>query len=103
MAKLVRYTLNVVIGMLIYALSVPVAFAQNNYSLVVTPVDKDSVFVADNLDIKTSFSTQLQCRQYVEKLPVTLQSMGYIASSIDSVSFADSQAVILLYLGDQYR
>jgi hypothetical protein len=103
MAKLIRYTVNVVIGMLIYLMSVPVAFAQNPYSLVVRPVDKDSVFVGENLDLKTSFSSQLQCRQYIEKLPVALQTIGYIACSIDSISFADSQAVIFLYLGDKYN
>ena len=103
MAKLIRYMRNVVIGMLIYAISVPVASAQQPYSLVVRPVDKDSVFVAENLDLKTSFLTQLQCRQYIEKLPVVLQSKGYIACSIDSIGIAENQAVIFLYLGDQYN
>ncbi|MCW3110681.1 MAG: hypothetical protein JWQ09_5187 [Segetibacter sp.] len=102
MAKLTRYRGIVVIGMLMYVAFLNIANAQNNYTLIIHPLDKDSVFITGNLGLKTSFVSELDCNQYITKLPAVLQSKGYISSSVDSLLVTDSQAIIHLFVGEQY-
>jgi outer membrane protein assembly factor BamA len=92
-----------VIGVLISAAFFTTVIAQNNYKLVIHPVDKDSTSTEKELDLKTAFQSQQECGQYVAKLPSYLQAKGYISSSVDSVSVADSQIVVGLFLGKRYN
>lgn len=103
MAKLTRYGVIVVIGLLMCVDLVAIAKAQNVYKLIVHPADKDSAFVSAKLGIKTSFSTALECHRYIENLSNLLHSKGYISSSVDSVITADNHTVIYLFMGDLYN
>lgn len=76
--------------------------AQNNYPLYLHGVDKDSAFIVQQLNIQTTFSNRNECISYVNKLPVSLQTRGYVTASLDSLRFDSTFAVIALYLGDKY-
>lgn len=79
------------------------AIAQTNYKLIIHFIDKDTGFIAKNLGLKTTFLSSLACNEYIEKLPSVMQANGYIASSVDSVISFESQSVIYLFLGEQYK
>lgn len=102
MAKVTRYTLFSALSVLMSFAFFIHAFCQNNYRLTIHYSDKDSAFVANDLKLKTSFYTGVDCQDYITKLPLLLQQKGYIASSVDSVSEANNQTVIYLFLGEQY-
>jgi outer membrane protein assembly factor BamA len=77
--------------------------AQATYRLVVLSADKDSVFIKNQVGIKTAFVSKLECNEYLLKLPSLLQSKGFISSSVDSLAITDSQAVVHLFVGEQYQ
>ena len=76
---------------------------QNNYLLIIHPVDKDSVFIANNLGLKASFQNASDCNEYVNKLPFMLQQKGYISSSVDSITALGNRTVIYLFIGEKYN
>ncbi len=78
-------------------------YCQNKYQLVIHSVDKDSLFIAHNLGIKSTFSSVSDCIDYVNKLPFVLQQNGYISSSVDSLIETGNQTVISLFLGEKYN
>jgi outer membrane protein assembly factor BamA len=73
------------------------------YTLRVVPVDKDTGFVQKQLGLTTAFRSQETCMQYVYNLLPLLQGRGYVAASIDSVSYAEKAATLRLYIGDAWR
>jgi outer membrane protein assembly factor BamA len=77
--------------------------AQNPYRLVIHAADKDSLFLNQELVLKTSFLSKLQCQQYIEGLRAIMQAKGYISSSVDSISFSGTHADVFLFVGEQYR
>lgn len=103
MAKLTRYEGIVVISMLMYILFSNSASAQTSYPLIIHSIDKDSAFVTRNLGLKTSFFSELDCSQYITKLPAVLQSKGFLSSSVDSSFVAGDHAEIYLFVGEQYK
>ena len=50
-----------------------------------------------------SFPSRADASVYVSKLPSLLQSKGYLAASVDSVQYDSLSAMVVLYLGDQYK
>jgi len=91
-----------VISMLMWGMAVNKAGAQNMYRLVVKPVDKDSLFIAKNAGLKTSFQNREDCYNYLEKIPQILQSKGFVSSSVDTVIDAANHTIIHLFMGEQY-
>ncbi|MFI5130074.1 MAG: POTRA domain-containing protein [Chitinophagales bacterium] len=77
--------------------------AQNNYALFTRCVDKDSTFLSDDLKIPSAFSSRAACTEYVNQLPRSLQSRGYVTASLDSVSYDSAFAKIVLFTGDIYK
>ena len=73
------------------------------YTLQVSAVDKDSSFVAETLRLQTNFRNQATAREYVNKLPVLLQSKGYSNASVDSAHFDSLYATISLYIGEAFK
>lgn len=73
------------------------------YQLRILPVDKDSAFLREKLNIQTSFRNAFLCTEYVNKLPALLQSKGYPAASVDSVRYDSLTATIHLFVGDPFR
>ncbi len=77
------------------------AIAQSNFQLRIVPVVKDSVFVM-KMGLKSAFTSQPQCQQYVTTLPKLLQSKGYLGAAIDTVLWYDGHAVAHVFFGGQY-
>jgi len=73
-----------------------------NFHLYIHTVDKNDSLLTQ-LNIKNSFATRVQCRQYVQQLPVMLQSKGYLSASIDSVKEDSTSAYMVLFIGEQYH
>jgi len=73
------------------------------YSLHIISVDKDSLFIRNQLRLTTSFKAREICTQYIYNLLPLLQGRGYVAASIDSVTYGDSSASLRLYVGDAWR
>ncbi len=92
-----------VTGMLMCIALYTSLYAQNNYKLVIHSIDKDSLFIAGKLGVKTSFLNELECNRYVTKLPADLQAKGYISASVDSVITTGNHTVIYLFAGEQYK
>ncbi len=78
------------------------AGAQEKYLLHVKGVDNDSAFIVSNSGLRTVFDSRHLCREYIEKLPVSLQSAGYITASIDQIRYDSSFASLEIYLGQKY-
>ena len=70
--------------------------------LLLKSVDSSSINLK-SLDIKTQFTNQLQCRQYIQQLPGQLQASGYLAASIDSICEIKDTVTIHLFLGKKYK
>lgn len=75
---------------------------QQEYSLVINAADKDSLFNAGSLDIKTSFTNEPELDKYVSNLPTLLTSKGFPAASVDSIWKINNRTNILLYTGPRY-
>ncbi|MBO9563286.1 MAG: BamA/TamA family outer membrane protein [Niastella sp.] len=69
------------------------------YRLQIVPVDKDSVFIRQ-MRLQTDFRNQLLCEEYVNSIPSLLQSKGYPAASVDSVSYDSLSASIHVFIGE---
>ncbi len=76
--------------------------AQNKYSLVFRPVDIDSGALA-KLKLTSSFSSKLQCDDYLMQLPVLLQARGFISASVDSVAVDTNKTTAFLFLGKEFE
>jgi outer membrane protein assembly factor BamA len=76
---------------------------RGQHLLRVRPVDKDSAFVADSLQLQMRFDNQFACIRYIDDLPALLRSKGFPTASIDSVISDTAQTLIQLYLGRQYQ
>ncbi len=71
------------------------------YQLRITNPDKDSTFKPQALKLQTNFASQVLCADYINKLPLLLNSKGYVAASVDSIFTDTSFTSIQLYLGKQ--
>jgi outer membrane protein assembly factor BamA len=102
MAKLTRYMLKPALSVLMCSAFFIKLFCQNNYRLIIHPVDKDSLFIVRNLGLKTSFHSSSDLGQYINQLPSVLQQKGYMSASIDSIKETGNQTFIYLFAGERY-
>ena len=77
--------------------------AQNDYSLYIRAVDRDSAFVTSSLGLKTTFNNRSQCVEYINKIPATLQAKGFVTASLDSINYDSAFARVVLYVGNRYE
>ena len=77
--------------------------AQGIYQLRVTGIDKDSLFIENDLGLQTQFTSRTACIDYVNKLPALLHAKGYVTASIDSIQYDSSFARLVLFIGDSYQ
>jgi outer membrane protein assembly factor BamA len=75
----------------------------SQYRLHIQPVDKDSLFVRNKLDLTPTFKSRIACSEYISTLPALLQVKGYMTASVDSVGYDSAGATIRLYIGPVYR
>src|SRR5688572_26731184 len=90
------------VWVMIAALCICVQAVRAQYQLRILPVDKDSVFISQ-LKLQTSFKNSELAASYIQTLPDLLQSRGFIAASVDSVTLDTLQAVVNLYVGDAFK
>ena len=76
--------------------------AQDKYELNFRIVDKDSA-VLNTIGLQNSFDSRAACTDYVNKLPSFLQSKGYVAASIDSLTYDSLAAHLVIFLGEAYH
>ena len=81
----------------VYCQQLPV----NKYQLIINYIDKDSSFNPQALKLQTAFASQLQCSDYITRLPALLNIKGYPAASIDSVLYDSTFVRVQLFLGTQ--
>jgi outer membrane protein assembly factor BamA len=77
--------------------------AQNNYSLHITGVDKDSATLVTQLGLQVVFPNRTDCQAYINNLPARLHAKGYITASLDSVVIDSTFARIVLFGGIAYQ
>ena len=77
--------------------------AQNEYSLYIRPIDRDSAFLSSNLGLRTAFRTRSECSSYIHSIPATLQAKGYVTASLDSIHYDTTFARVVLYVGSKYE
>jgi len=76
--------------------------AQDKYELNFRIVDKDSA-VLNTIGLQNSFDSRAACTDYVNKLPSFLQSKGFVAASIDSLTYDSLAAHLVIFLGEAYH
>ena len=77
--------------------------AQYNYKLKARCVDREFSFLVNELGLQTDFISMQACIDYVNKLPGTLQSKGFVTASMDSIVYDSDSARMVLFLGRQYK
>jgi outer membrane protein assembly factor BamA len=90
-------------GILLLLLLLAVNAAMAQYQLKIIPVDKDSLFINEQLKLQTNFPNQVSCVQYIDNLPGFLQLKGYPTASVDSLLIDSLGASIQLYIGEAYQ
>lgn len=58
---------------------------------------------AENLKIKSRFSTRAELEKYISNLAADLMGKGYLSASVDSVRIDSPKASISLFAGKRYR
>lgn len=91
------------ISILVFLLLPVLLSAQNNYNLYIRGVDKDSVFLVNNVGMPVAFTDRLACIEYINQLPGYLRSKGYVTASLDSIRYDSAFAKVVLFVGDIYR
>ncbi len=89
------------LGTLYFVVSTFNSFSQ--YRLHISYADKDTAFNPASLQLQTDFTGQMQCLQYIDKLPALLSTRGYPTASVDTIAFDTAFASIRLYTGRQYQ
>ncbi len=89
-----------IICFLAFCLSIE-AKAQN-VCLSINPIDVSNSNISDSLHLKTTFTTLLQCRQYVQQMPGLLQAQGFLSASIDSLHEQKDSVHLFLFVGKKY-
>jgi outer membrane protein assembly factor BamA len=73
------------------------------YTLHITAVDKDSLFVHKQLGLTTTFRSRDVCTEYIYTIPGLLQAKGYLTASVDSVVNDSTGTAVRLFVGASYR
>ncbi|HTN05313.1 POTRA domain-containing protein [Agriterribacter sp.] len=79
------------------------AGAQDKYRLHYIFTDKDTSFRPETLGLRTTFTDQANCIQYINQAISSLQAKGYITASADSTVFDSTEARIWIYAGSVYQ
>ena len=77
--------------------------SQERYALKYLYTDKDTTAKRQSPELLSDFRSRSACEAYIEGLPTSLLSKGFMASSIDSVAFDSTGARLWLFLGERYR
>ena len=89
--------------MLLVLLTAGVASAQKTYGLRLYAIDRDSVFLTEELAVPSAFSDRYACSNYINKLALDLRAKGYVTASLDSVHYDSTFATAVIFVGDTYK
>lgn len=89
--------------MLLVLLTAGVASAQKTYGLRLYAIDRDSVFLTEELAVPSTFSDRYACSNYINKLALDLRAKGYVTASLDSVHYDSTFATAVIFIGDTYK
>lgn len=103
MAKVTRYRCVVGVVFIICFVIPTFLAAQSKYMLLVNYVDSNINSLREKAELQTVFSSKMDCDAYIVKLPLLLQTKGFIAASVDSIYHTENQSGINLFLGEQYQ
>jgi len=84
-------------------LTAGVASAQKTYGLRLYAIDRDSVFLTEELAVPSAFSDRYACSNYINKLALDLRAKGYVTASLDSVHYDSTFATAVIFIGDTYK
>jgi outer membrane protein assembly factor BamA len=90
-------------GILLLLLLASVTAGMGQYTLKIIGVDKDSLFINEQLKLQKDFPNQVNCLQYIDNIPGLLQLKGYPAASVDSLVVDSLGASIQLFIGEVYQ
>ncbi|MFT3908838.1 MAG: BamA/TamA family outer membrane protein [Ferruginibacter sp.] len=76
---------------------------KNSYLLSIHFIDKDSSFKSQDLKLQSSFNSDMEVFEYMNKLPSLMASKGYPVASVDSFWNVEQTTFINLYLGTKYN
>ena len=96
-----KYFTSIIIAALFFSPVFCQDTANSQYRLIINYVDKDSSFQPGALHLQTSFTNQLLCIDYVNKLIPKLNMQGYAAASVDEMVIDSASIQILLYVGEK--
>jgi outer membrane protein assembly factor BamA len=102
MAKVDVYRYKAYLVGVLLVLLIPLP-GNTQYRLTIEPLDRDTLFLKDSLQLQTRFKSRDACFDYINKLPALLLSKGYPAASVDSIFLDTLNANISLYVGDGLR
>ena len=91
------------ISVLVFVLLIKNVSAQNKYTLIIKGIDTEAAPIISKTGLLTQFSSKLACTEYISILPGLLQSKGFMAVSIDSVTYEPDATRIVLFFGEQYK
>ena len=66
---------------------------QEKYTLRVRYADSLSALMEDTSLVQQTFSTRIECSNYLAQLPARLQARGFVTASLDSIRFDSTYAV----------
>lgn len=89
--------------MLLVLLTAGAASAQKTYGLRLYAIDRDSVFLTEELAVPSAFSDRYACSNYINKLALDLRAKGYVTASLDSVHYDSTFATAVIFIGDTYK
>ncbi len=79
------------------------SFSQNNFKLIVQPLDKDTLFLQKNTSYQIHFGDSAAVFSQLSDITRQLHTLSYFEASFDSVYFQDSIVTGLLHIGNNYE
>ncbi len=79
------------------------SFSQNNYNLIIKPLDKDTFFLQKNINYQTIFGDSISAINELTNITNQLHNLSYFESSFDSIVFKDSIFYGHLHVGGNYE
>ena len=79
------------------------AFCQKKYEVQYILSGKDTLYKIQQFNLKTTFETKSAAQLYINKLPGTILSKGFLGVSVDSAFYDSLFAKVKIFLGEKYK
>lgn len=71
-------------------------------TLTIVSKNNDKIFLQENINYKTSFSSTKNALDYIHQLPAQLHAKGFISAALDSFTFNKQTVTAYLFIGEKY-